>query len=228
MGNFQRTVLTACAATLVTATLAQAGGTFRYPPQPVVSVPEAIPVPVYPSWYFRGDIGLGLNVDPDMSRAGTSFSGEEMDESFVGGIGLGYIFSDNIRGDLTVDYRDEGEVTGFNSATSAEEQFGISSTVFLANVYYDFRGRDDFTPYAGVGLGLSLNEPGNNDHLIDLAAAAMAGITYRLSDDWLVDAGYRFLYLGDAKADATATAAETKFSDLMAHEIRLGFRYEFE
>lgn len=228
MGNFRRAVLAACAATLVTTALAQAGGTFRYPPEPVVPVPSAIPIPKYPSWYIRGDVAWGLNEDPDVSRAGTSFSNEDMDDSFVFGAGLGYIFTDNIRGDVTYDYRDEGEVTMFNATTSATEEFGISSSVFLANLYYDFKGRDDFTPYAGLGVGFALNEPGNNEHRVDLAAAAMAGISYRLSSEWLVDAGYRFLYLGEASRDATATVGSTNFEDLMAHEIRFGFRYEIE
>lgn len=226
MGNLHRKILAACALILTPIAGVQAGGDFRFPQAPVVAVPSPMAIAEYPTWYLRGDVGLGFHQDPDLSQSGAVVSNADMEDALTLGGGLGYFFTDNIRGDFTVDHRFETDITGTNTVTLARVSTDLQSTVLLGNLYYDFRGRDDVSPYIGVGVGMSLNQSGSTDtSRAELAAAAMAGLSYRLRDDWLVDAGYRFLYLGDAR---TSNAANVSIEDIMAHEIRVGVRYEFQ
>jgi opacity protein-like surface antigen len=123
-------------------------------------------------------------------------------------------------------------VTGTNPVTATRSVAELNSTVALANLYYDFRGRDHFSPYVGAGLGFTLNEIDEKngatleDDNIDLAGALMAGFSYRFGDEWLFDAGYRFLYLGEAQTESTATTGALGVEDIYSHELRIGFRYE--
>lgn len=231
MGTLSRTLLVACA--LVAGPVAGAAASdFRFPPEPVMPVPEAIPIPDYTPWYLRGDVGYALNEDPDVSQSGTTFSGVKLDESWSIGAGFGYNFGDNVRGDITLDHRFKADVTGTNPTTAVRSTVDLASTVVLANLYYDFKDRDHFTPYAGAGLGFTFNETNvetgatAGDDSFELAAAAMAGFSYRLRSEWLFDAGYRFLYLGGAQTSSTATTGALKIDDIYSHELRLGFRYE--
>lgn len=230
MGSFSRTLLVACA--LVAGPGTGVAGQLSFPPQPVVPVPAAVPIPDYSPWYLRGDIGFALNEDPDISRAAATFSGAEMDESWSFGAGLGYNFGDNLRGDITVDHRFEADLNSIDPATGAANRTTLASTVILANLYYDFRDRNHFTPYVGLGLGVTNNELDEqsgataSDFSFDLAAAAMAGFSYRLRNEWTFDAGYRFLYLGEAQTEAIGATNALSVDDIYSHELRIGFRYD--
>lgn len=234
MGYMGRTLLLACA--LVAGPVSGAAAAdFRFPPEPVTAVPSAIAIPEYSNlWYLRGDLGFSVNEDPELSLTGTPFNSEEIDESWSLGAGFGYNFNDKIRGDLTLDYRFGADVTGINSVTAARSAVELSSTVGLANLYYDFFDRERFAPYLGGGIGFSYNETDvqngafSDDENFELALAAMAGFSYRLNHGWLLDAGYRFLYLGEAGTESTAAAGALKIDDIYAHEVRIGFRYELQ
>jgi opacity protein-like surface antigen len=231
MGTWSRTLFAACALIAGPITGAVAAD-FRFPPAPVVQVPEPIPIPDYSAWYLRGDIGYAFNEDPDLSFAGVSLSRSEMDDTWSLGVGLGYNFQDNIRGDITLDYRFKTDLHGISPGTGTPRAAELSSTVTLANLYYDFRGRDHFSPYIGAGLGFTFNETNaqtgtiGGDDSFDLAAAAMAGISYRMDNQWLFDAGYRFLYLGEAQTGSSGAIGALSIDDIYSHELRIGFRYE--
>ena len=224
MGHFRYSLAVAALIAAGSATAAQAQK-FQYPPAPVTPFPAAIAIPDYSAWYLRGDIAWSLYGDPDMSQSGVSFSGEDIDDTFSLGGGLGYYFSDNIRGDITVDYRFEADVSGTNSQTGARLDTNLASTSFLANMYYDFGDRDGITPYIGAGIGFSYNDT-SSDSNVDFAAGAMAGLSFSIHDSLKFDAGYRFLYPGDAETAASGTVAASSIDDIYAHELRVGFRYE--
>ena len=230
MGTLSRVILLAC--TLIAGSLTGAAAAdFRFPPEPVAQIPNPIAIPDYSNlWYLRGDVGYSLNEDPDVSAGATDLTGTEMDESWSIGAGFGYNFTDNVRGDITLDHRFETDVTGVTAG--ATTTVALASTVLLANVYYDFRDREHLSPYLGAGIGFTFNDTdaetvaAAEEETVDLALAAMAGFSYRLDNDWLFDAGYRFLYLGDAKTNATTTTGGISIDDIYAHELRIGFRYE--
>ncbi len=125
----------------------------------------------------------------------------------------------------------------------------------MANMYYDFNAGSRFTPYIGVGLGgvhnsfskgggvvatgyagaaTSIGLPTyvtNNDSWT-VAAAAMTGFVFSMTDRLKLDTGYRFMYLGANKTGQTgitgtaATGGVIHVDNMHAHEFRVGLRYD--
>ncbi len=92
-------------------------------------------------------------------------------------------------------------------------KFDFSSTVVLANIYYDFNRGGRFVPYIGAGIGFAHNEtssgtvetPCGCDATIDkgssnqFAAAAMAGVSWRIR-------GGETTYVGGLKDEPVAVS----------------------
>lgn len=206
------------------------------------------PAPVYSpmGFYLRGDASwsgndIGEVYDPRLNtlfRAG-------IDNTWGGGFGVGYYFSRNVRTDVTFDWRGTADVTG-TTVGGAVMNTGVKSMVTLFNVYYDFDIRSHFTPYIGVGLGFSRNETSSGGFSScactvefagakewNAAGALMAGVSAKLRDRLSLDAGYRYLYMGDAKTGEFATTVggtpgSVKINDLNAHEFRIGVRWDIK
>ncbi|MDO9083341.1 MAG: outer membrane beta-barrel protein [Humidesulfovibrio sp.] len=112
-------------------------------------------------------------------------------------------------------------------------------TVF-ANFYYDIKTSTAFTPYVGAGLGVAwINQkvtstfrnwaPGTSDGNYDTTNFAWnvgAGVGYSLTDNIIIDLGYRYTSFGDAK-NVEQGAISFQAKDLKSHEALLGLRYQF-
>jgi opacity protein-like surface antigen len=217
-------------------------------------------------FYARGDFTLSSNdfgSYTELPNYTHSHVGLGRNRSIGGGIG--YYFSPNIRGDLTLDGSNSaharGSVIDGVATVQGDRRFGVKSTVGLANLYYDFDNRGRFTPYLGVGLGFARNTttagtvaivgcdpgPGSTPNCAaamdgmtktNTAGALMAGFSAKLGDRWNLDAGYRFLYLGDAKTGdinitravpapgAPNSTSGVTVHDLYAHQFRVGMRMD--
>jgi opacity protein-like surface antigen len=230
------------------------------------------------NFYLRGDFGWGHNdlgsihELPNYDLTQTSIG-----KNHLFGLGVGYYFSRNVRGDFTLDWRSaqhvRGSVLDGAATVQGERSFDVKNLVGLFNIYYDFDIRSHFTPYIGVGLGFARNrttagsigvlttaadpcDPGYAGGPIatcaadfdgaskwNAAGALMAGFSARLHDRLHLDAGYRFLYVGDARTGDvrithTATGATPlptglptgasglTVNDLSAHEWRVGLRWD--
>jgi opacity protein-like surface antigen len=135
---------------------------------------------------------------------------------------------------------------------------GASADVWapMVNAYVDLPGMGAITPYVGVGVGaafvdygkLSLQEvcgdcpagytpyAATHEGLSEwrLAGSAMAGLSYRLSDHFLLDAGYKYTRVASGKAfayDAAdksfgAKGAQIRDNGFDFHALRVGVRYE--
>jgi opacity protein-like surface antigen len=64
----------------------------------------------------------------------------------------------------------------------------------------------------------------------------MAGLTYQLRERMSIDAGYRFMYLGQTATGAVKDTVSTNtvtiapdptVEQIHAHEFRVGLRYDF-
>ncbi len=213
-----------------------------------------------PTWYARVDGGYTTYDRPAMTQVGIDdlVNSRFTDTGSIGG-GIGYYFACNIRGDITVDHRFESDVKGFNGNNQAPNfgsmKWGYESTSLMANMYYDFNAGSRFTPYIGVGLGgvhnsfskgggvvatgyagaaTSIGLPTyvtNNDSWT-VAAAAMTGFVFSMTDRLKLDTGYRFMYLGANKTGQTgitgtaATGGVIHVDNMHAHEFRVGLRYD--
>lgn len=213
-------------------------------PDSAVAVPAPIPIPQYANWYLRVDGAWGVHGDPDMTVGGIgSLTNEDLESTWTVGGGVGYYFTENVRGDITVDYRFKTEASGTNTAASRDESADLSSTLVLANLYYDFGFKKRIRPYAGFGLGVSHNKTSgrisddggglafsDGEGNTGFAAAGMAGLSIALGGRWTFDTGYRFLYLGDAETDPVpgGPPGSLHIDDVTAHEFRFGLRYAIQ
>jgi opacity protein-like surface antigen len=120
----------------------------------------------------------------------------------------------------------------------------------LANLYADIGTWYGFTPYVGGGAGLSLTHSSSNVNWYmsnglpyqvttdgfyfdwdrsdsgtryQFAWAAMAGFSYALTSNILLDVGYRYINLGKLYGFDTSGNSISRTMD--DHELRLGVRY---
>jgi opacity protein-like surface antigen len=207
--------------------------------------------PACPSWYARIDGGYSTYDKPSVTELGVDdWIRASIDDTWSIGGGIGRYFTCNIRGDITADYRFKSDVTGRNAnpSTSLEgsRNTSLESTVVLGNLYYDFDASSRFRPYIGVGLGGVYHSVGRG-HGVEtgtgyditiassdnwhVAGALMAGFSLTLRERLNFDAGYRFLYLGQASTglitdSVGGSAGKASIEDIHAHEFRFGLRYD--
>ncbi len=235
---FTRAVLLSAALVLGTAAGAAAADLGNYGGGSMKDGPMAMPMQSYgPSWYVRADGGYSVFDEPSMTEIGIyDLTETDIDSAWSVGGGIGRYFGGGIRGDLTWSHRFEADAQGnladHYASLEGVRRFGIKSDVFLANLYYDFDTGSRFTPYIGVGLGVTRNkttegtvdtcgcttaiiEEGKDTHV---AGAAMGGFSIKLrggeqqgsfkdgpvasSRGLYLDAGYRFMYLGSVETGA--------------------------
>jgi len=140
-------------------------------------LPVTQPVEVGNGWYLRGDLGYSaktrgaatnykvFSAGPPASTTLTPFASSGLSDDWSGSLGVGYTFTDYLRGDLTFDYS-RGSFSGTTASAAAcaglvggqcasvdsqnFEQYG-----FMANAYVDLGTFVGFTPYLGAGAGVT-------------------------------------------------------------------------
>ena len=66
---------------------------------------------------------------------------------------------------------------------------------------------------------------GEEELRTSFAWALMGGVAVDVGGGFQIDAGYRYVNLGEARSKPDATGAVTRAKEIDAHEVRLGFRY---
>lgn len=194
-------------------------------------------------WYLRGDIGYGYNSDPEIiDEVAAYFVGEDLDDTWSIGGGIGYYLTRGFRMDVTLDYRFDSDLYAYYPASPALPLTGeLSSLVGLVNFYYELDMGHRITPYVGVGIGFARHEMDagkqingvdpvdfDGDSETEFAWALMAGVDIDLREGWKLDVGYRYLDMGSVKyTDATTGTKVYDIDDLESHEFRVGLRYSF-
>ncbi len=187
-------------------------------------------VPAVGAWYIRGYLGMSNQFFDGLESElydipfehGWYDDGGFSSAPIVGG-GIGYEFNDNLRGDLTVEWRGKSDFQALDwlvavdgdPITSNDYTANKSELVFMANGYYDFGSYYGFTPYVGAGRGASYNtishfrdvnaQNGGTAYADDnsewnFAWALHAGLGFQATERMTVDFGYSFISLGDAKS----------------------------
>lgn len=79
-----------------------------------------------------------------------------------GAIGVGYNFSEEARGDVTLFYKQQNKTISKNDDVSKFEfkdaSHKLNTFGVLANVYYDFNNDSSFIPFVGVGAGVQATQ----------------------------------------------------------------------
>lgn len=204
---------------------------------PMLPAPPPLVEEFASGWYLRGDVGYRMNPDPSASTLlGVQPTNVRLDDSYVIGGGFGYK-ARWFRADLTIDY---GTGANFyaNSAVADDYRAKLDSVAIMLNGYLDLGTWYGFTPYVGAGIGGALLQvtefhqvsvPGPFDtprgSKWNFAWAAMAGVGYNLSQNFLLDIGYRYINLGEVRSEISSVNNWLNVEGVAAHEVRLGVRY---
>lgn len=147
-------------------------------------------------FYLRGDAGWSF----------LNWNGGKNDNGVAVGGGVGYQFSDNLRGDVRVDY-----AGSYHTAPGAD----MSVTTALANLYFDIPTGMAVTPYLGAGAGYGWGNVSGGKDKSGMAYALMAGAGIDLTQNMTLDMGYRF------------RGVMSSGNDPMEHQILAGVRFKF-
>jgi len=203
-------------------------------------LPVTQPVEIGSGWYLRGDLGYStktsgaatsysvFSAGPPATYTSTPFGSSTLNGNWSGSLGVGYNFTDYLRGDLSFDYA-RGRFAGTTSSAAAcaglatgqcasadgqtYEQYG-----FMANAYVDLGTFVGFTPYVGAGAGVTrVGWKGyRNDQTCISVAGNLCGATAATDRDRSGTESWRFTYalMGGVSYDLT--------KDL---KLDLGYKY---
>jgi opacity protein-like surface antigen len=239
MASFKTLAVVAFGAVALSATARAADMPGNWPP-PYEPKPPQTFTQMISGWYIRGDIGYRFNKigSVEASSPATPVVSSNIDNVFSAGAGVGYKHS-WFRTDLTVDYGSQAKFHGDVPGAASYYNMKIDTLTILGNAYIDLGTWYGFTPYIGAGAGTSYlrtadytvasigNSPIPTRANWSFSWAAMGGVSYQVLPNIAIDAGYRYLKIGDAKSgfEPPANTAFTTVKNLTAHEVRLGVRF---
>jgi opacity protein-like surface antigen len=241
---------------------ADMGGPYRAP-QVIQSASE----PVFGGgWYLRGDIGVGFtergawaetNIDKPGAFAPAGWYERRIDNVGTISAGVGYQFTEYLRGDITAQYRTQANVNGVNYITQLKQadtvdgvKGHIDTAVVMANGYVDIGRYSGLTPYLGAGIGVAYHHVGEmKDSGIgpqnpgasgaygsssngSLAWALHAGFAYDIAPNLKMDLGYTYLNLGEARSgelvcSTPCNGGRLNFKEFASNDVHIGLRYLF-
>lgn len=164
----------------------------------------------------------------------------------VAGLRLAYgvnipLWDNNLRAELEYGFNGKAKLDGYSVSSNVNYKSDIKSQFLMANVYYDFDLDSDWTPYVGAGIGYarvkasnSFSSAGEMDSFSkssgNFAWNLTAGISYDVTEDFSLDASYRYMDYGKAKANNDGGFGASAYrinseSKVRANEINLGIRY---
>ena len=208
-------------------------------------------------FYTTIQAGLSKSIStgdmPFRDQMGTAGNGKSSDLGSAGvvGIGGGRYFNNNIRGEMSLNYRDghQLDTTGTVYAGFSYKANLKSVSMFLSG-YYDFNSIDlsgkSLTPYLGGGIGLARNDMDDLDvrrynsfitsikgkNVTEFAWKLGAGANLKLTEKCSLDLNYQFVDLGKFKSGSLVSSTMTDMQkpfegDYQTNELTIGLRYKF-
>ncbi len=238
MRHITKLALAASALTMISVSVAAAA-------DPIIR-PEPVPEPPISvgGWYLRGDISYDFETKGTIfvssSSSSTSFIDMDFDDAWNIGVGLGYVFNDWFRADITADIRTPAYWEGVET--------DVAISTIMLNGYASLGTFSGISPYVGAGIGTahvnwsSINAPCfagcgapffinayTNDPNWEFAYALMAGVSFDVTRNLAIDAGYRYTAIEDGRMvfDDPAFPGLVDYTDMKLHEFRIGARYTF-
>jgi opacity protein-like surface antigen len=140
---------------------------------------------------------------------------------------------------------------GLPTGTCGDNYHGLTNIgLFLANGYLDLGAWSGLTPYVGAGVGLAAYSMGpvrdvsmqtppgggpvgtgisNANSGANFAWALMAGVSYQLAPNLLLDLGYRYVNMGRINTGAINCVGqcyyESQHFDLWSNDLLVGMRW---
>jgi opacity protein-like surface antigen len=229
------TLVVSSAALAISGTLARAADMPDYPSLPLPSHEKSLQFDEFVSgWYLRGDVGYRFQKVSGASDPANDYSDNSIKNAFIGGVGAGFK-AQWFRADITGDYGWRSLYSGTNASTgnSVSAEFDIFAV--MLNGYLDLGNWAGFTPYIGGGIGSAYVSTTSYETMPPQATlvspvarwnrawAVMAGVSYNLSYNVLLDVGYRHIDMGDVISGSDSNQLTVK--KLTGDEVRVGIRY---
>ena len=196
-------------------------------------------------WYFRVDLGYRLNSVGSFDTAAPTINAKYHD-AIAGTVGVGFK-NQWFRADVTVDRGSPSNISATTATAVTQPQYSskITPLTLLGNAYIDLGTWSGFTPYVGVGAGVTQLKSagyidtsrasgvlGQDGTTRNFTWAAMAGIGFKVKPNWMLDVGYRYLDMGNLPANnmtiSAAMPTAAQFNKLTAQEVRVGIRFLFD
>ena len=193
---------------------------------PVESAPAFVlkPVELGSGWYLRGGLGASNNKGPQL-----------IPEAPVGrkpnwalDVGAGYKLNNWLRTDATLTFNKPQDVTRAGAPVTYAE---INKVDMMLNAYVDLGSWSGFTPFVGVGGGVSLLKAQTSfgdlkasKKSYNLAWSLMGGVAYDITPQLKTEFSYRYLNSGSFTSLSSPLVGSVK-SKIDSHQMQIGFRY---
>jgi opacity protein-like surface antigen len=196
-------------------------------------------------YYIRGDIGQSWAKKLDKND---TYINDKLKKSNIYSIGAGKYFTENLRADIDLSFRNYKLNDNIDGTTRTEK---IKSTTLMVNGYYDIYNFGPITPYISAGIGIARNKAGtlnvnnptlavntsyNSKTINNFAWQIGAGASIKATEQVDFDLDYKFINMGKIQpgqgvavdySDNSSSSAEPGKSKLRAHEVTIGARYNF-
>lgn len=154
---------------------------------------------------------------------------EKADDNVLGGSFAYGIKAGAVRTELELNIHEDAEKKYTEDGDSWKNS--LENNSIMLNAYYDIDTGTKFTPYVGAGIGMARlkGKVTDTDESIsksktNFAWQVGAGVSYAMTDNLSLDAGYRYMDSGDVTIKEDW--GKVKF-DSTSHEFLLGARYAF-
>jgi opacity protein-like surface antigen len=198
-------------------------------------------------WYARADIGTSwTEIDSGgfNTEGGFPNTGDDDDSSGFLGVAVGRQIFGDFRADLELTLRADYSVTtnSFPGPPGPILFFyntDVEAHTLMLNLWYDFPVREKWNLYVGAGAGVARIELETNDFVVkgsdsdtNFAFQLGGGVSYDLLKNLAIEAGYRYVNMGDAETDLSTLflptpAGNYEIDDIDAHEVYIGLRWYF-
>jgi outer membrane protein OmpA-like peptidoglycan-associated protein len=180
-------------------------------------------------FYVGASGGISMPRDSDLESGAFNVEAEQ-DIGWLGLINFGYEYGYGLRTELEFGYR-KSDLDKIGGATAGGD---VSVMSGMVNLIYDLDVSWPIMPYLGAGIGAGRVEADGaspvsttsiNDTDTGFAYQIMAGFEYGVTDQLMLNAGYRYF----AVPDLTYTAANgaSVDTDYASHNFTVGVRYLF-
>jgi opacity protein-like surface antigen len=179
-------------------------------------------------FYIKANVGVGMAMDADIDNI-PGAPGTEIityDSGLTASLAAGYDFANAMRMEVEViRQKNDFTLSSYANFYGNFNEGDLKTHSFMVNGFYDIDTGSPWTPFVGIGIGLSkLDINGPDFHYSDsdnvFAYQFIGGVAYAINDQWSLDAQYRFMGTGDATID------EAEF-DFNSNNLMLGLRYSF-
>lgn len=162
-------------------------------------------------------------------EGGYSFGEKSNGDAGILGLGMGYQFDKYLRADIIADYRGWGDI---KFKDDAHRKTDVWSVPVLANAYVTYPFADGIGIYGMGGIGMAFNKTDSTSETkgkrkSNFAWNVGAGVEYKLTPCLIMDLGYRYSDLGQARVQYREGFTGKTKADMRSHDVKLGLRYYF-